>query len=237
MMYWPLVNLILFGFVSLSIVRRLGHADVTTDVFFGGLLLVEIFTRNVISMLVLHMEEVWSRNLGHLFASPLRLRDYVGSLMALSAFRCIVAIVPAYFLAYFLFDFSILRFGWNLPLYAALLCVNGWWCGMLIVSLLLRFGLAAEWLGWMSAWLLTPFMAPYYPISILPPVFQAVSRILPGTYVFESMKAQLMTGAARVDHLGIALLLNVVYFAGATFFFARSFRTAKNSGRLLQTGE
>jgi ABC-2 type transport system permease protein len=237
MMYWPILNITLYGFVSLSIVHRFGHTDVTTDAFLCGLMLSEILVRTQLGMLVMYMEEVWSRNLGHLFASPLRLRDYVVGLIGLCTARCLLSVIPAFAIVYFLFDFSILRLSWDLPLYVLLLCFNGWWYGLLIVSLLLRFGLAAEWLGWMSTWLLMPFMAPYYPVAILPHAFQAVSWILPGTYVFESMKIQLATGAGRPDYLVIALILNLLYFAGAVFILTRAYHGARKNGGLLQMGE
>ncbi len=237
MMYWPLINITLFGFISLSIVRRLGHADVMTDTFLGGLLLAEIMSRSVLAMLIMYMEEVWSRNLGHLFASPLQLGDYISGLILLNVFRCFLALTPAFIIVYYMFDFSILRLGWGLPLYAALLSLNGWWCGLLIISLILRFGQAAEWLAWMCTWLLMPFMAPYYPVSVLPPLFQAISWTLPGTYVFESMKIQLATGQVRLDYLGLAFFLNLVYFAGSGFILVRSFRSAKRNNGFLQMGE
>jgi ABC-2 type transport system permease protein len=80
-------------------------------------------------------------------------------------------------------------------------------------------------------------MAPYYPVSILPHAFQIISWSLPGTYVFESMKAQIATGSARVDYLWIALVLNAAYFALASFVFSRAYRSARKSGGLLQMGE
>jgi ABC-2 type transport system permease protein len=237
MMYWPMLNLGLYGFVSLSIVRQYNDAAILTGAFLGGLLLSEILVRSTLAMMVMYMEEVWSRNLGHLFASPLRLRDFVAGLISLGTARTLLSVTPAFIVTYYLFDFSILQLGWYLPVYVTLLCLNGWWFGLLIISLLLRFGLAAEWLGWMSSWVLMPFMAPYYPLSILPAGFQAIGRCLPGTYVFESMKAQVATGNARPDCLWLALGLNLVYFAAACVVFALSFRSARKSGGLLQMGE
>ena len=237
MMYWPIINTMLLGFVSLAIVNRYGHVDVMTDTYVGGVLLTEIISRSVMAIMLVHMEEVWSRNLGHLFASPLRMRDYIAGGISIGSLRCLIAVTPAFILAYYLFGFSILQLNWELALYIALLLFNGWWIGMMIVSLLLRFGLAAEWLGWMCIWLLIPFMAPYYPVSILPKAFQVIAWALPGTYVFESMKIQIATGAARMDYLGIALVLNIVYFLTATTLFSRAFLSAKNSGGLLQMGE
>lgn len=237
MMYWPIINIALFGFISLSIVRRFGHTDVMTDTYLGGLLLAEVLTRTVMAMLVMYMEEVWSRNLGHLFASPLRIRDYIGSLMVLGAVRCLIAVIPAFAVAYFLFSFSILRLGWALPIYIALLCMSGWWYGLMVLSLLMRFGLAAEWLGWMATYLLMPFMAPYYPVSILPPAFQVISWALPGTYIFESMKGQLATGEVNSGYLAIGFVLNLLYLGVASFCLARAYRSAKRLGGLLQMGE
>jgi len=237
MMYWPIINISLFGFISLSMVQRFGHTDILTETYLGGLLLAELLTRTVMAFLVMYMEEVWSRNLGHLFASPVRIRDYVGSLMILSATRCLIAIVPAYVIAYFLFNFSILSLGWALPLYGALLCFNGWWYGIMIISLLMRFGLAAEWLGWMGTWVLMPFMAPYYPVSILPHAFQIISWTLPGTYVFECMKQQMVSGSINYSYLAISAGLNVLYLILACVIFSRSYLSAQNLGGLLQMGE
>ncbi len=234
---WPMVNVLLWGFLSQFLAGNSSFVARAGGVLLAGMFLWDVMFRSQIGVAIGFLEEVWSRNLGHLFASPLRLRDYVGGLVGLSATRCLISVTPAFVVVYYLFDFSILKFGWSLPPYVVLLCINGWWYGLLVVSLLLRFGLAAEWLGWMSTWLLIPFMAPYYPVEILPQAFRIVSWAIPGTYVFESMKAQLATGEARFDYLGVALVLNLIYFAGAAFVFTRAFRGAKNSGGLLQMGE
>ena len=238
MMYWPALNMTLFGFISLSMVHRFGHSDVMTDSFLAGVMLSEVLTRNTVAMLIMYLEEIWSRNLGHLFASPISVREYIVSLIGLSAImRTLLALIPAYIIVYYLFHFSILTLGWNLPLYWLLLSLQSWWFGLFVLCILLRYGLAAEWLGWMSSWLLMPFMAPYFPVSILPLAFRVVSWSLPGTYVFESVKAQLATGQARYDYLGIALILNLIYLILASFAFKRAFQSARNSGGLLQMGE
>jgi ABC-2 type transport system permease protein len=237
MMYWPVLNIVMYGFVSLSIIRHFSNATIMTNAYLGGLMLVEILTRVVMAMMVGYMEEVWSRNLGQLFASPLRLRDFVAGLISLGTCDCLLAVIPAFVVVYYLFGFSILQLGWHLPLYVGLLCFNGWWYGLIVVSLLTRLGQAAEWLGWMSIYLLLPFMAPYYPVAILPKAFQAIAWCLPGTYVFESMKSQVATGLARGDYLWVALALNLLYFVGATVVFRGAYRSARNSGGLLQMGE
>ena len=76
MMYWPLINMLSWGFSSLYIVKKLTGVTVIAGTFVGGVLLNEIFMRTTMTILVLFLEEIWSRNLGHLFASPLKLLNY-----------------------------------------------------------------------------------------------------------------------------------------------------------------
>jgi len=237
MMYWPIINMIIFGFISLSIMKHFNNAYMVTDAYLAGLMLNEVLLRTVFAFMVMYMEEVWSRNLGHLFAGPLRMRDYIAGLVSIGTARCLISVVPAFILVFYMFDFSILRLGWYLPVYIGLLCFCGWWYGMMIMALLLRFGLAAEWLGWMCTWVLMPFMAPYYPVSILPKAVQIIAWCLPGTYVFESMKQQLADGHANPAYLVTALILNAVFFGLASFLLAGAFRSARKNGGLLQMGE
>ena len=109
--------------------------------------------------------------------------------------------------------------------------------GMLIMALLLRFGMAAEWLGWMATQLLVPLIAPYYPVSVLPSIIQMISKSIPATYVFEDMKAVIAGQASHPYHLGLALGLNVFYLLIALGILTLSFRGARLRGGLLQIGE
>lgn len=237
MMYWPMINILMWGFVSLYIVQQFTNAAVVTGVFLAGVLLCEFFVRTSISMMVMYIEEVWSRNLGHLFASPLKFTDYAIGILGLSMVRIVVSVIPAIIVTKYLFGFSLFSLGWPVALYAVLLTMSGWWYGLCIVSLMLRFGLAAEWLGWMSSWLLIPLIAPYYPVSVLPHWLQIISWSLPPTYVFESMKSLTATHDLHSDYLWTALYLNIFYMAAAAFIFYRAYRGARQRGGLLQVGE
>jgi hypothetical protein len=58
-------------------------------------------------MMVMFLEEIWSRNLGHMFASPLGVADYIAACMGFTFVKSIVSIVPAVLVALFLFHFSL----------------------------------------------------------------------------------------------------------------------------------
>lgn len=235
--YWPTINLLIWGFTSLYIAREIAHANLVIQTLLAGILLSEVLIRVEMGTMVLFMEEIWSRNLGHLFAGPLPVFDYVLGLFGLSFIRMIVAISVAVLVAWALFGFSLLALGWPLVAYIALLTVNGWWYGLLLMALLIRFGLAAEWLAWMSTWVIIPLIAPYYPVSILPVPLQFLSHLLPATYVFESVKSLIGGHAFNGHDLIISLLLNGFYFVVSGWVFSRAYAAARREGRLLQMGE
>jgi ABC-2 type transport system permease protein len=199
--------------------------------------LMEFFIRPTMMALTLFMEELWSRNLGHLFASPLRASEYVLSLIVVTLARAAIALIPLLIITKYLFGFSLFSLGWAVVAFVPLLALGGCVYGTLIVALILRLGLSAEWLAWMATWLLSPFFAPYFPVSVLPPAFQAISYALPPTYVFESMKSLIATGELHPENLLIAFGLTCVYGLLAALAFRQAYRNARREGRLLQSGE
>jgi ABC-2 type transport system permease protein len=237
LVYWPMINILAWGFTSFYIVKKMTGAAIIGNVLVGGVLLNEVFMRTNFMMVILFLEEIWSRNLGHLFASPLKLMDYTFSIIGTSLICMTISIIPAMAVAQWLFGFSILSFGWPLAAFYVLLAFNGFWYGLLVLAMLLRYGPAAEWLGWMSIYLLTPLIAPYYPVSILPSAMQYVSWSLPATYVFESMKSVVGGGDLHGENLWIALVLNCVYLVLASFVFRAAYRSAQRRGGILQVGE
>jgi ABC-2 type transport system permease protein len=105
------------------------------------------------------------------------------------------------------------------------------------VSLILRHGAGAEALAWSVLFGLTPFSAVFYPVSVLPYVFQPVALALPSAHVFEGMRGVLLDGVVRWDHLIAAFALNVVWLAAAALLFSRQFRQARLRGALMSIGE
>lgn len=237
MLYWPVINMATWGFTSSYLVQKFTDTTIISSTLVASVLLVEVFVRVATTMLMLFLEEIWSRNLGHLFATPIKFGEYACGIVTVCFIRTTIALTPAILLAKFLFGFSLFGLGWPVAAYIVLLAFNGCWYGLLIISLLLRYGLAAEWMAWMSTWLLIPIIAPYYPVSVLPHWLQLISHSLPATYVFECVKAQINQQGVDGHNLLIALGLNVIYFIGASLVFWLAYRGAQKRGGLLQVGE
>jgi ABC-2 type transport system permease protein len=235
--YWPTVQIILWGFISKHFSGQTTWAENAAGALLAAVLLWDILFRGQLGYTISFMEELWARNLGQLFVSPLRPYELVISLTAISLIRTLIGVTPAAFIAIPLYGFSI--FGLGLPLigFFANLMVTGWALGLFVTALLLRVGLGAESVAWMALFLIAPISAIYYPVDVLPFWLQWVAWSIPPAYVFEGMRAILFDGVFRLDLLIGAIALNAVYLTLGGLTFTLSFRLARRQGILHQLGE
>ena len=237
LMYWPVLQMCIWGFTASFLVGRAGNtAIIAASALLGGVLLWEVALRSQMGVAISFLEELWSRNLGHVFVSPIRPWEMVSALIGISVLRMLTGVLPAILLAFLLYAFNLFAMGPIVVLFFANLMVMGWWVALGVISLILRHGAGAEALAWSVLFGLTPFSAVFYPVSVLPAVVQPIALALPSSHVFEGMRAAL-SGVMRWDHLAWAMGLNIVWMAAGIWLFAAQFRQARLRGALLSIGE
>jgi ABC-2 type transport system permease protein len=238
LVYWPTVQMILWGFITRFLQ---GHTDLLTGaagLFLSAVLLWDVLFRTQLSVSLLFMEEMWSRHLGHLFVSPLRPFELVISLFTMSVARVLIGVGGAALLAIPIHHFSIFdALGPALIAFFMNLLFFGWAMGLMIAGCVLRLGLGAESLAWALIFLIQPLSGVYYPIATLPAWLQQIAWCLPSAPIFEGMRAVLLENTFRADLLLHAILLNLVWLALAALVFLLLFRSARSRGLLLQVGE
>jgi ABC-2 type transport system permease protein len=236
--YWPILQMCIWGFTASFLAQRTGNSLLTAGAtLLGGVLLWEVTLRSQMGLSISFMEEMWSRNLGHVFVSPLRPFEMIAALIGMSIIRMGIGVLPAILLAWAFYAFNLFSLGPILVLFFMNLMIMGWAVALGVVSLILRHGAGAEPLAWGVLFGLAPFSAVFYPVSVLPSFLQPIALALPSTHVFEGMRAALMTGVIRWDHLVAAVALNIVWVGLACLLFARQFHAARVSGALISIGE
>lgn len=234
---WPVVNVILWGFFSQFLAGNSSFVAKAGGVFLAGMLLWDVMFRSQIGVSVGFLEEVWSRNLGHMFVSPLRSHEWLLSLVVVSILRTAIGLAPGVLIAAAAFHFSIFDLGFPLAGFLANLMMMGWWLALLIVAAILRYGQGAETLAWAAAFVLSPISAIYYPVSVLPDWLRPVALALPAAHVFEGMRGVMVQHVAQMDRLLDAFALNLLYLAISGAIFLWAFQGARARGALLQLGE
>jgi ABC-2 type transport system permease protein len=237
LIYWPAIQMVLWGFTSQFLMTNSSYVARAGGVLLAAVMLWDVMFRGQLGVSMSCLEELWSRNLGHLFVSPLRPYEWMIALLTMSLVRVAIGVVPAALLAIPLYHYSIFTLGLPLLAFFVLLLLMGWGLGLVIDALLLRHGLGAESLAWLAVFLLAPASAVYYPLSVLPEWLQYFAFFLPSAHVFEGMRAVMFDHVFRLDHFVAATALNVVYIALASAAFLYAFRNARRRGALLQVGE
>ena len=237
--YWPVLQMCIWGFTASFLAMRMGSSLAATAgaALLGGVLLWEVTLRSQMGVSISFMEEMWSRNLGHVFVSPLRPWELVAALLGMSIIRMTIGVLPAILLAWAFYAFNLFALGPVLVLFFINLMIMGWAVALGVVSLILRHGSGAEALAWGILFGLAPFSAVFYPVSVLPAAVRPIAWVLPTSHVFEGMRGVLLEGVVHWDQLAMAFGLNVVWIGAAALLFAHQFRQARVRGALLSMGE
>ncbi len=237
LIYWPTVQMILWGFITLFFLRHSDWVAQAPGVLLSAVLLWDVLYRGQLGVSLVFFEEMYARNLGHLFASPLRPLELVTAMLAISLLRTVISVGGAALLAIPLYHFSIFSLGLALVAFFANLIIMGWSLGLVVSALVLRYGLGAESLAWVTIFAIQPISGVYYPIGVLPGWLQPIAWMLPSSHVFEGMRAVLFQGAFRFDLLLQAMILNALYIAVGIGVFLGAFHIARRKGLLLNIGE
>ncbi len=235
--YWPTVQMIMWGLITKFF---MGHSTLVAQasgLLISAVLLWDVLFRSQLGVTLPFYEELYSRNLGHLFVSPLKPYELVLSLIGISVIRTLVGIIPAALLAIPLYHYSIFDLGLPLIAFFMNLLVMGWAMGIIIAGLVLKYGLGAESLAWVAVFAIAPISGIYYPIEILPGWAQGIAVALPSSHVFEGMRSVLLDNSFSTYHFLMAAGLNVVYIIIAMLIFLRIFQVARIQGLLLNIGE
>lgn len=227
---WVAIDIVLWGFITryLNSVASAGFNFVPA--MLGAVLLWDFFTRVMQGVTMAFFEDVWSRNFLNVFASPLRISEYLSGLVISSVATSSIGLVVMLVLATTVFHLPIATYGVALAGFLLVLFLFGIALGIVGSAIVLRLGPAAEWFVWPIPALISPLAGVFYPIATLPVWMQGLSKALPPVYVFEGMRGIVMGHEVSAGNLVIGGALAVGYILLACWFFARVYRHAVRTG-------
>ena len=237
LVYWPTIQIVLWGFISKFFSIYSDYYSNTLGVILTCAILYDILFRSSISFNMLFLEEIWSRNFTNLFIAPLKLKEIIVSLVFTALIRTLIGLVPAIILTSPLFGVSILKLGLPLLLLFLSLYIFGITLGLFVSAGLMRFGPSFENIAWSTMFLLAPFGCIYYPVETLPGIFQSIAFALPLVYIFEETRNILVNGTVNYENIINAVYLNGFYLILSISVFYYSFDKAREKGTLINMGE
>src|SRR5947208_13163906 len=119
LIYWPAVQLFVWGFLQFYIAQNSGFFARASGVFIAAVLMWDMLFRGQLGFSVSFLEEMWSRNLANLMISPLRPIELVRALMIMRLHRLVIRLLPVTFLAIAFFGFNLYSLGFALAAFFA----------------------------------------------------------------------------------------------------------------------
>lgn len=228
--FWPVMDLVVWGFVIIYLQRMVVPAAVLF--FLGGVILWDVLYRAQQAITLSITDEIWVRNIINIFIAPITVSEMLLATFIVGILRALISAIVLGALAFAFYSFNIAAVGLALVPFLASLLLFGWAVGMFTTALILRFGHAAEALVWGVPFLIQPVSAVFYPLDVLPGWLQAIGRMLPSTYIFEGMRSALRDGSVDTTNLALAFALNIVFLLGGAAFFSWMVREVRKKGFL-----
>ncbi len=235
--YWPFLDLVIWGFITTYLLQFRGDLPAAVTWFMGALILWSVLFRSQQGITISFLEEVWSRNLLNLFASPLKPSEFLAATMVLSMVKVTAVTIVMVLGALIFYNYNVFTIGVMLVPFVMCLALTGWIVGVFTTSLIMRFGQEVEVLAWGMVFLFQPISCVFYPIDILPNWLQMIAWCNPASHIFEGMRQVILDGVMPKGHLAWAIGLNLLFFGLIVAWFHHTFSVCKEQGLLVRVGE
>lgn len=234
--FWPIVQLLVWGFVTVFLQKQVGGDGFPEFITFliGAIILWDALFRSQQGVAISFLEDVWTRNLLNIFAAPIRMTEYLAATFTVGLLRVFVTAAVLAVIAILAYSFNLFQFQWTLIAFYGNLMMFGWALGIISISMILRYGHAAESLAWAVPFMIQPFACVFYGVEVLPKWMQWISLAMPPAHIFEGMRSILAGNGLNPSRLLIATGLNVLYLAAAGLLFSHMLALARKRGLLVK---
>ena len=236
--FWPVMDLLVWGFLTLYVQGIVGDSLSKFVVFIiYGTIFWDILYRSQQAVTISIMEEIWQQNILNILVSPLKIWEWLTATFLYGLLKTAVITGVLMTITFFLYRFNTIgALGLAVIPLAGNLLLFGWVLGILTAGLLLIWGYSAEALIWGVPYLMQPVSAVFYPLTVLPLWLQCVAKLLPSTYVFEGIRAIMSGENLHPKYFLTAFGLNILFFMISAIFFEWLYRRARAYGHLVRLG-
>jgi ABC-2 type transport system permease protein len=230
MFYWPLMDLLMWGLTGLYFAKLNIQNVNSVEIILTGVVFWLVIWRGQYEINLNLLSELWDKNLVNIFVSPLKIEEWILSLLIFGFLKLTASLAFIGLLSFIIYQYNIFMYGlFLIPIIISLL-LTGWTIGFTIASVLIRFGVKIQTIAWAGGALLAPFSAIYYPLSILPPWAQKAALFVPSSYMFEGMREFISTGNISYEKFLISFALNIVYLILSVWLFVSMFNKSRKLG-------
>lgn len=229
LLYWPLVNIILWGCTTIDTHQSVGQNKLLFSVM-AVLVFWQIMFRSNMEISANIFDELLSQNFANILATPLSLVEIVSAVICVGIIKALFAGLYGAFFSWLFYDIWLFDIGYMIIPFFILSIFSGTAIGLLTLAAIIYWGQKTQPLIWVIGWGFTLLSGIFYRVEILPAAIQHVCWLLPMPYLFESIRSYCLTGAVPWLLLGYAFCLSIVYITATVFVFLYVFQESKKLG-------
>ncbi len=231
-LYFPITNVILWGFFTIWTQNLAIEAAFT-------LLAINMFWtfayQSQSGSNQQMMEDRWTQSYPQILTTPLRPTEYLIGKTFFGVVFTGISFLITLILAHTVFDYTIFIEHFNLFLILSVITIiASVSLTILVASIINVLGVHYAFLSWSAMQLVVLFSAPFFPLTIYPPVLQAICKFVPYTWVFESIRMVGAQGFIHTSFLLKGLGLSILYLAIAVPIYYYTMDKARKSGKLVK---
>lgn len=229
--FWPLINLLSIGLLT----RFLKVDEFMVSFLLVGSIALTILQVAQMDVAYVLLFDMWSKSIKNTFIAPVHSRHLIFGSLLFGIMRGSIVFAILATVSFYFFGFKF-QLGGLLPplIFLAGVFSMAAIIGIAVCISILTFGQKADVAAWSLSGLVLLFSGIYYPVNILPPFLQAVSRAIPLTYFLEYYRSIFIPGT---HHLAIGLSLAALYLLLGLFLFDWAIDRARRTGILLWLSE
>lgn len=229
MLYYPLVDLILFGFLAVWAHVGSLKPDNFITIFLACVACWYLVYRSALEISRNLLMEIWEHHIINLLAGPLSIVEFIFSLMIIGLMQALITFVYSSFVIWLIFSKNIFVLYPLIMLYVPLFIAFGWVIGLLTAALILYFGKNVEFVAWAIPWFFAIISGAYYSLDLFPVWVQKLASFFPGSYLFSGIRETLSTGAISYTIVPASLLVTL-YLVLSFMFVLWMFNKSKENG-------
>lgn len=232
--FWKLINSFYWASIEILIWVNVGNwlqsssSNYVTEYFLISAIAWMPFTRAAYDISLATLREINTSNLCNLFSAPLKLIEWIISLIIFAFFVSLIIVLFGFSFSYIFYSSSLFSL-YLLPI-LFIVFLSGISLGLFGSSIIIYFGNKVEELIYMLPWSLAPFSGVYYDLVTLPYWMQLIGSLFPMSYIFTYIHAVIENRPANFNLVWIGLILAIFYLILSVLLFNFMFDKSKDLG-------
>lgn len=229
---WPGVEVLIFGLLAASQTERSPDSSHLALQILAGVTYWNCTARTIQESVAQFIDDFVSRNIQNIMIAPISLGQIIFSSIIASTIKLCISLLVLVTILFIIYPSFFSFAGAHAFIWVAQLELFGVALSLFAIGGIFLFGQRASFSGWLISAIIQVFSLVFYDRSALPEPLQSFSRLVPSSYIFETIRSlQHGVSIPRTTNF-ITLGLITAYLILGAIFISWAYKQSRKIGTL-----